>query len=66
MEDIIVVEGLHDEIKIKSVYPNANVIITNGSEISDDTIKLLKELAKTHQIIIYLILNLQKISLNPL
>ena len=53
MEDIIVVEGLHDEIKIKSVYPNANVIITNGSEISDDTIKLLKELAKTHQIIIF-------------
>lgn len=53
MEDIIVVEGLHDEIRIKSVYPNANVIITNGSEISEDTIKLLKELEKTHQIIIF-------------
>ena len=44
MDDIIVVEGLHDEIRIKSVYPNANVVITNGSEVSKETIDLLKEL----------------------
>ena len=53
MNDVIVVEGLHDEIRIKSVYPDANVVITNGSEVSEDTIKLLKELAKTHDIIIF-------------
>lgn len=53
MEDIIVVEGLHDEIKIKSVYPNAKCIITNGSCVSDETIKLVKEMSKTHNIIVF-------------
>jgi ribonuclease M5 len=50
---IIVVEGLHDEINIKSVYPNANCVITNGSEVSKDTINLLKELSKTNEIIVF-------------
>lgn len=52
MEDIIVVEGTHDEIKIKSVYPNAQCVVTNGSQISEDTLKYIKELSKTHNIII--------------
>ena len=51
--DIIVVEGSHDEIKVKAAYPNAECIITNGSEISDDTIKLIKEMSKKHRIIIF-------------
>ena len=51
--DIIVVEGTHDEIKVKAAFPNANCVITNGSEISDDTIKLIKELSKKHRIIIF-------------
>jgi ribonuclease M5 len=50
---IIVVEGLHDEINIKSVYPNANCVITNGSEVSKDTINLLKELSKNNEIIVF-------------
>lgn len=53
MDSIIVVEGLHDEINIKTVYPNAKCVITNGSEISADTIKLLKELAKKYDIIVF-------------
>lgn len=53
MQDIIVVEGLHDEIKIKSVYPSATCVVTNGSEVSDETIKLIKKLAETHNIIIF-------------
>ena len=53
MGSIIVVEGLHDEINIKSVYPSAVCVITNGSAVSEDTIKLLKELAKTNEIIIF-------------
>ena len=53
MPSVIVVEGLHDKIKVESVYPNANIVITNGSEISDDTIKLLQALNKTNQIIIF-------------
>ena len=53
MSDVIVVEGLHDEIKIKSVYPDAFCVITNGSEISEDTLKYIKKLSLTHGIIIF-------------
>ena len=51
--DIIVVEGTHDEIKVKAAYPNAECVITNGSEISNETIELIKELAKMNRIIIF-------------
>lgn len=51
--DIIIVEGTHDEIKIKSVFPNAECIITNGSEISTETIELIKKMAEKHRIIIF-------------
>ena len=53
MDSIIVVEGLHDEINIKSVYPNAKCVITNGSEISIETINYIKELSKNHNIIVF-------------
>ena len=53
MEDIIVVEGLHDEIRLKSIYPNCNCVITNGSEISKETLDYIKELSKNHNIIIF-------------
>ena len=42
--DIIVVEGYHDEARIKSVFKDANCIVTNGSEISKETIDLIKEM----------------------
>ena len=53
MNNVIVVEGIHDEMKIKSVYPNANVVITNGREISDQTIDLIKTLSINNEIIIF-------------
>ena len=51
--DVIVVEGYHDESKIKSVYKNAFCVVTNGSEISKETIDLIKELSKKNRIIIF-------------
>lgn len=51
--DIIVVEGIHDVSKIKSIYPDANCIITNGREISLETIELLKRLSKNNNIIVF-------------
>lgn len=51
--DVIVVEGIHDVSKVKSVFPNANCIITNGREICEETIDCIKELAKTNNIIIF-------------
>lgn len=53
MSSVIVVEGIHDEMKIKSVYPGANIVITNGREISDDTIDLIKKLSLNNEIIIF-------------
>lgn len=53
MQDIIVVEGIHDIEKIKSIYPNAMCIMTNGSEISNDTITMLKALSIDHRIIVF-------------
>ena len=56
MNSVIVVEGIHDEMKIKSVYPDANVVITNGREISDKTIDLIKTLSLNNEIIINFLL----------
>ena len=51
--DIIVVEGIHDVSKIKEVYPNANCVITNGREISEETKKCIKKLSENNTIIIF-------------
>ena len=52
-EDIIVVEGLHDEIKIKEVYPNAKCVITNGSSVDKKTLEYIKKLSLNHNIIVF-------------
>ena len=51
---VIVVEGKNDKNRIESIFKNAFVIITNGSEINKDTINTLKELSKTNEIILCL------------
>ena len=38
---VIVVEGSHDEQKLKSIYPEIDCIVTNGSEISTETLNLI-------------------------
>lgn len=53
MSSVIVVEGLHDKIRVESVFPDANIVITNGSEISEGIIELIKNLSKTNEIIIF-------------
>lgn len=53
MNSVIVVEGIHDEMRIKSIYPNANVILTNGNQISEETIAMIKKLSETNEIIIF-------------
>ncbi|MCR5349867.1 MAG: ribonuclease M5 [Acholeplasmatales bacterium] len=53
MDDIIVVEGLHDVSRIKELYPLANCVITNGCEVSKETLDLIKKLSETHNIIIF-------------
>lgn len=53
MNSVIIVEGIHDEMRIKSIYPNANVILTNGNQISEETITMIKKLSETNEIIIF-------------
>jgi len=51
--DVIVVEGVHDVSKVREAYPDANCIITNGREISKETIDCIKKLAETNSIIVF-------------
>ena len=50
---IIVVEGIHDEERIKKVYKDAFCITTNGSEISASTLDMIKEYSLTYKILIF-------------
>ena len=53
MASVIVVEGVHDVARLKAIYPDCNCVITNGREIDNSTIEYIKELSKTHEIIIF-------------
>lgn len=50
---VIVVEGKHDEQKIKSVYPDVECIVTNGSEISKETLSLIYQTSLVREVIIF-------------
>ncbi|CCV63671.1 Ribonuclease M5 [Alteracholeplasma palmae J233] len=54
MNQIIVVEGYHDQIKINQIYKDAQVMITNGSALSKETLLRLKALSKDNQMILFL------------
>ncbi|MDY0138440.1 MAG: toprim domain-containing protein [Candidatus Izemoplasmatales bacterium] len=51
---IIVVEGFHDESRIKSVYPNVECIVTNGSEISEETLSLIYRASLINDVVLFL------------
>ena len=52
--EVLVVEGKNDKARILAIFPDLQVITTNGSEISEETLKMIEELAKTHKIILFL------------
>lgn len=51
---VVVVEGTHDEQKIKSVFPLVDCIITNGSEISTETLNLIYQTSLKKEVILFL------------
>lgn len=53
-KEVIVVEGYHDMSRLKQVFDDVDVIVTNGSEISQDTLKELKKLNETRGLILFL------------
>lgn len=54
IKEVVVVEGYHDLAKLKSIYSDMDVYITNGSEISNNALKELKRLNETRGLILFL------------
>lgn len=51
---VVVVEGNHDLARIKAIYPDFDVVITNGSEISEETLIELKRLNEERGLVLFL------------
>jgi ribonuclease M5 len=51
---VFVVEGKNDAARLKQIYNDIEVIITNGSAISIDSITMLEKLNDTYDIILFL------------
>ena len=49
---VVVVEGKNDVNKLKSIFPDFEYIITNGSEISKSTLELIKKSSQHDEVII--------------
>ncbi len=55
IKEIVIVEGKNDQNKLIEVFgKELKVIITNGSEISSNTLKLIDEASKKNGIILFL------------
>ncbi len=54
INEVVVVEGYHDLARIKAIYPNTDVVITNGSEVSQTTLEELKQLNNQQGLILLL------------
>ncbi len=50
---VFIVEGEHDASKLKQALGDVHCVITNGSEINKETLKLIKTLDKTHDVIVF-------------
>src|SRR5690554_3232556 len=51
---VFVVEGKNDFSRLKQLYTDIFIIITNGSEILEDSVEALIKLDETHDIILFL------------
>jgi len=54
IQKVVVVEGYHDLAALKHIFPEIEVVITNGSEISDETLSELKILNEKRGLILLL------------
>lgn len=51
---VIVVEGKNDANKIKTIFPDVDVIITNGSEINKNTLETIAKVSLTDDVVLCL------------
>lgn len=54
IKEVVVVEGYHDLARLRHIYPQLDVVITNGSEVSTTTLDELKLLNQTRGLILFL------------
>ena len=54
IKEVVVVEGYHDLAKLKAIYKDIDVYITNGSEISENSLKELKKFNQSRGLILLL------------
>lgn len=52
MDKVYVVEGKHDTAKLRLIYSDIKTIETNGSEISEETLNLIKVASEKFDIVI--------------
>ena len=52
--EVVVVEGKNDKARLLAIFPDLEVITTNGSEISNETLDMIEELSKKNKIILFL------------
>ncbi|MFP4286235.1 MAG: ribonuclease M5 [Candidatus Izemoplasmataceae bacterium] len=53
-KEVVVVEGNHDKSRLKQIFEEIDVVITNGAEISQETLDLLKHLNQKRGLILLL------------
>lgn len=51
---VVIVEGKNDYNKIKSIYPHLDILITNGSAISDEFLNLVNKVSEKKEIVLCL------------
>lgn len=54
IQEIIVVEGLHDKQKLESIDPSIECIVTNGTALSEATIALIQKAQERRGVILLL------------
>ena len=54
INEVVVVEGYHDLAKLKAIFERIDVYITNGSEVSNETLEELKILNEKRGLILFL------------
>lgn len=50
---VFIVEGHHDASRLKEVLGDIQVIVTNGSEVNQETLDLIQTLDLTHDLIVF-------------
>jgi len=54
IKEVVVVEGIHDQQRLQSIYPEIDCIVTNGSVISESTIALIAQANEKRGVILFL------------